>query len=336
MFGVEERMNTVQITNGDWTMNRRGALLLIFGTALWPAPGWAQQRKPVIALLALAGPNPAPLIKSLIDGLKALGYNDGENIVIETHVVEARDLDAKAASLAQRPLDVIVGFFTPAPMAASRATKQIPIVIANAGDPVETGLVESLARPGGNVTGLSSGGAEIAGKSVDIMKEIKPGMRRIGVIINENDSFAKPYVKQMTEAAQVAKLELEVFASAQGRALEPVFEAVRAKRVEALFVQGTLIAKELFDLAEAQQIPTITTNRLGPPLGAFISYGADLPDLTRQSATYVDKILKGAKPGDIPVAFPTKFDLTINLKTAKKIGLEIPPKLLFTANDVIE
>jgi putative ABC transport system substrate-binding protein len=317
-------------------MNRRNALLLIFGTALWTAPGWAQQRKPVIALLALPGPNPAPLIKSLTDGLKALGYSDGDNIVIETHVVEAKELDAKADSLAQRQVDVIVGFFTPAPMAARRATKQIPIVMANAGDPVETGLVESLARPGGNVTGLSSGGAEIAGKSVDIMKEIKPGMRRIAVIINENDSFARPYVKQMTQAAQAAKVELEVFASAQGRPLRPVFEAVRAKQIEALFVQGTLIVKELFDLAEAQHLPTITTNRLGPPLGGFISYGADLPDLTRQSATYVDKILKGAKPGDIPVAFPTKFDLTINLKTAKKIGLEIPPKLLFTANDVIE
>jgi putative ABC transport system substrate-binding protein len=198
------------------------------------------------------------------------------------------------------------------------------------------GLVDSLARPGGNVTGLSSGGAEIAGKSLDIMKEIKPGMRRIGVLINENDSFAKPYTKQMTEAAQTAKVEIEVYATAPGRPLKPVFDAIRAKQVDALFVQGTLMVKELFDLADAQQLPTITTNRLGPPLGAFMSYGADLPELTRQSATYVDKILKGAKPGDIPVAFPTKFDLTLNLKTAKKLGLEIPSKLLFTANDVIE
>ena len=317
-------------------MNRRDALLLMAGTALWPASAWAQQRKPVIALLALPGPNPAPLIKSLTEGLKTLGYNDGDNIVIETHVVEAKELDARATSLVQRQVDVIVGFFTPAPIAAKRATKQIPIVMANAGDPVETGLVDSLARPGGNVTGLSSGGAEIAGKSVDIMKEIKPGMRRIGVLINENDSFAKPYTKQMTEAAQTAKVEIEVFPTAQGRPLKPVLDAIRAKQVEALFVQGTLIAKELFELAEAQHLPTITTNRLGPPLGAFMSYGADLPDLTRQSATYVDKILKGAKPGDIPVAFPTKFDLTLNLKTAKKLGLEIPSKLLFTANDVIE
>jgi putative ABC transport system substrate-binding protein len=208
--------------------------------------------------------------------------------------------------------------------------------MANAGDPIETGLVTSLAKPEANVTGLSSGGAEVAGKGIEAMREIRPDLRRIGVLINETDSFAKPYSRQMAAAARAAGLELEVFATAPGRPLKPVFEEIGSKQVGALFVQGTLMVKELFELAEALRLPTISTNRLGPPAGALMSYGADLPELTRQSASYVDKILKGAKPSSIPVAFPTRFELTINMRTARAIGVEIPPRLLSLANDVLD
>jgi putative ABC transport system substrate-binding protein len=207
--------------------------------------------------------------------------------------------------------------------------------MAGAGDPVATGLVASLARPGGNVTGLSSGGAEVAGKSVELIRELVPSSRRIGLIVNELDPFAKPYAAQIGEAARSAGMEIDIFATRPGQRLESVFETLAGKRVAGVIIQGST-DKESLDLAIKHRLPALTSNRLGPPRGALMSYGSDYFELARQSVAYVDKILKGAKPADLPVAFPTKFELIINLKTAKAIGIDVPPMLLGLAAEVIE
>jgi putative ABC transport system substrate-binding protein len=176
----------------------------------------------------------------------------------------------------------------------------------------------------------------VAGKSVELIRELIPAARRIGVLADETDPFAKPYVAQIGQAARSAGMEVEPIMTRPGQPLEAAFETLAAKRVGGLLIQGSIASKEMLDLAIKHRLPALTSTRLGPPLGALMSYSSDLVALARQSAVYVDKILKGAKPADLPVAFPTKFLLIINLKTAKALGLEIPPTLLARADEVIE
>jgi putative ABC transport system substrate-binding protein len=242
----------------------------------------------------------------------------------------------KATELVRLKVDLIVTFFTPPAFAAKQATSDIPIVMAGAGDPVATGLVTSLARPGGNITGQSSGGAEVAGKSLELMRELIPNLRRVGVIADESDPFAKTYVTQISQAAGSAGVELEPVITRPGQSLEPVFENLTGKRVGGLVIQGSIARKEMLDLAIKHRLPTLTSIRLGPQLGALASYGSDYLALARESAVYIDKILKGAKPADLPIIFPTKFLLIINLKTAKELGIIVSQSLLARADEVIE
>jgi len=238
--------------------------------------------------------------------------------------------------LVRLKVDLIVTFFTPSALAAKQATRDIPIVMAGAGDPVATGLVASLARPGGNVTGQSSGGAEVAGKSIELIRELIPAVRRVGVLADESDPFAKAYVAQISQAARNVGMEVEPIITRPGQALGPIFVTLTGKRLDGLLIQGSISRKEMLDLAIKYRLPTLTSIRLGPSLGALASYSSDYLALARQSAVYIDKILKGAKPAELPIAFPTKFLLIINLKTAKALGLTVPPSLLFRADEVIE
>jgi putative ABC transport system substrate-binding protein len=242
----------------------------------------------------------------------------------------------KAAELVRLNVNLIVTIFTPSAIAAKQATREIPIVMAGAGDPVATGLVASLARPGGNITGQSSGGAEVAGKSVELIRELLPAARRIGLIADEADPFAKPYVAQIDQAARSAGMEVVPIITQPGQTLEPSFRTLASKTVDGLLIQGSIARRELLDMAIEHRLPAMTSTRLGPPLGALMSYSSDYVALARQSATYIDKILRGAKPADLPIAFPTKFELVINLKTAKALGLTVPPTLLARADEVIE
>jgi putative ABC transport system substrate-binding protein len=222
-------------------------------------------------------------------------------------------------------------------LAAKQATRDIPIVMAGAGDPVATGLIASLARPGGNVTGQSSGGAEVAGKSLELIRELIPAARRVGVLADESDPFARAYVAQISQAAaRSVGMEAEPIITWPGQPLEPIFVTLTGKRLDGLLIQGSIAGKEMLDLAIKHRLPTLTSTRFGPPLGALASYGSDYLALARQSAVYIDKILKGARPADLPVAFPTKFLLVINLKTAKELGITVPPTLLDSADEVIE
>ena len=321
-------------------MKRREFITLLGGGAIaWPLAARAQQAKVyTIGVLALTTPNPDPLLRALREGLRDADYIEGRNLRLEIRAADGKpELQSEnAAELVRLKVDLIVTFYTPTALAAKQATREIPIVMAGAGDPVETGLVASLVRPGGNITGQSSGGAEVAGKSVELIRELIPSARRIGVVVDELDPFAKPYLRQIGQAARGAGMEMETVMTRPGEPLEAAFEILAGKRVDGLLIQGSIVRKELLDLAIKHRFPTLTSTRLGPPLGALMSYASDYFALARQSAVYVDKILKGAKPADLPVAFPTKFELIINLKTARAIGVEVPPMLLGLATEVIE
>jgi putative ABC transport system substrate-binding protein len=322
-------------------MRRRDFMTLLSGAAVaWPLSARAQQQTRIytIGVLTLNSPNPELLLEALREGLRDVGYVEGRNLRLQIRSAAGRpDLQLeKAAELVRLKVDLIVTFFTPSALAAKQATRDIPIVMAGAGDPVATGLVASLSRPGGNVTGQSSGGAELAGKSVELIRELIPSARRIGVLADETDPFAKPYVAQIGQAAQSARMEVEAIVTRPGQPLEAPFKTLIGKRVDGLLIQGSIARKELLDLAIEHRLPALTSTRLGPPLGALMSYGSDYVALARQSAAYIDKILKGTKPAELPVTFPTKFLLVINLKTAKALGLEIPPTLLARADEVIE
>jgi ABC-type uncharacterized transport system substrate-binding protein len=322
-------------------MRRREFITLLGGTAAaWPLAAGAQQETIIytIGVLTLSSPNPEQLLEALREGLRDAGYVDGRNLRLVVRSASGRpDLQLeKAAELVRLKVDLIVTFFTPSALAAKEATRDIPIVMAGAGDPVATGLVASLARPGGNVTGQSSGGAELAGKSVELIRELIPAARRIGVLADETDPFAKPYVAQISEAARSALMEFEPIMIRPGQPPEAPFDTLIGERVDGLLIQGSIARKELLDLAIQHRLPALTSTRLGPPLGALMSYGSDYVALARQSAAYIDKILKGTRPAELPVTFPTKFLLVINLKTAEALGLEIPPTLLARADEVIE
>ena len=319
-------------------MRRREFITLLGGAAAaWPLAARAQQAR-VYTLGVLTLPNPEPLLKALREGLRDAGYVEGGNLRLEIRSAAGRpDLQLdKAAELVRLKVNLIVTFFTPSALAAKQATRDIPIVMAGAGDPVATGLIASLARPGGNVTGQSSGGAEVAGKSLELIRELIPAVRRVGVLADESDPFAKPYVAQISQAARSVGMEVEPILTRPGQPLEPIFVTLTGKRLDGLLIQGSIARKEMLDLAIKHRLPTLTSTRLGPPLGAVASYGSDYLALARQSAVYIDKILKGAKPADLPVAFPTNFLLIINLKTAKALGLTVPPTLLDRADEVIE
>jgi ABC-type uncharacterized transport system substrate-binding protein len=320
-------------------MRRREVITLLGGAAAWPLAARAQQaRVYTIGVLTLTSPSPEPLLEALREGLHDAGYVEGRNLRLEIRSAAGRpDLQLeKATELVHLKVDLIITFFTPTALAAKQATRDIPIVMAGAGDPVAVGLVATLARPGGNVTGQSSGGAEVAGKSVELIRELIPAARRVGVLADESDPFAKPYMAQIGQAAGSAGMEVETIMTRPGQPLDAAFETLTGKRVDGLIIQGSIARKEMLDLAIKHRLPALTSTRLGPPLGALMSYASDYVTLARESAVYVDKILKGAKPADLPVAFPTKFELIINLKTANALGLAVPDSLLARADEVIE
>jgi putative ABC transport system substrate-binding protein len=318
-------------------MKRRDFIAALGGVTTLPLVARSQQAK-VYTIGVLTLPNPEPHLVVLREGLRDAGYVEGRNLRLEIRSAAGRpDLQLeKANELVRLKVDLIITIFTPSALAAKQATRDIPIVMAGAGDPVATGIVTSLARPGGNITGQSSGGAEVAGKSLELMRELIPAARRIGVLLDETDPFAKAYVAQLKEAAPRVGMELEPVVTRPSQPLEGVYQTLIGKRVHGLLIQGSIARKDMLELAIRHRLPALTTIRLGPALGALASYGSDYFALVRQSAVYVDKILKGANPADLPVAFPTKFVLIINLKTAKALGLDVPLLLQQRADEVIE
>jgi putative tryptophan/tyrosine transport system substrate-binding protein len=322
-------------------VRRREFITLLGGAgAAWPLGARAQQpgKLPTIGVLVLGNPPPEPFLSALRDGLRDLGYTEGRNIRLEVRTAEGRSdlLREKAEELVRRKVDIIVTFQTPPSLAAKQATSEIPIVMASAGDPVETGLIASLARPGGNVTGFSGGVAELAGKSVELIRDVLPNARRIAVLADETDLFTKPLLAQIGSAAHSVGMQMDPVMVRPSEPLEPAFESMTRSQVNAVITQGSTLRKEAADFAMKYRLPSFSGSRALPVLGGLMSYGANREALYRETAVYIDKILKGSKPADLPVAFPTKFELVINLKTAKALGIEIPPTLLARADEVIE
>jgi putative ABC transport system substrate-binding protein len=273
-------------------------------------------------------------------GLRDHGYVEGRNIQIEWRSAEGKAdrADVLATELVKLKVRVIVAEFTPAVRAAQQVTRSIPIVMAPAGDPVATGFVTSLARPGGNITGVSNIAAELSGKRLEILREILPGLKRVGLLIHGSDPLDKAFVDETRKAAADAGIQVQVAGVAGPEALEAAFSAVVREKADAVIVLGNVPApaKVVAQTAMRHRLPSIALLNQYPESGGLISYGANLSDLYRRAAGHVDKILKGARPADLPVEQPTKFDLVINMRTAKSLGLTIPPSLLLRADRVIE
>jgi len=281
-------------------------------------------------------------LEAFRNGLRDLGYVEGKNILVEYRYAEGKPdrLPSLAAELVRLKVDVIVTTGTPPSQAAKTATTTIPIVMALISDPVGAGLVASLARPGGNITGLSSISQDLSGKRLELLKEAIPKVSRVGVLYDPNDPAKVAEFKEIEVAARPLGVHLQSLEVRSLDELESAFKAATRGKATALLVLPTTIlstrTKQIAELAAKNRLPTMFATSQYMDAGGLMSYGPDYADLWRRAATYVDKILKGAKPADLPVEQPMKFELVINLKTAKQIGLTIPPNVLARADKVIK
>jgi putative tryptophan/tyrosine transport system substrate-binding protein len=320
---------------------------LLLGGLFSPVAAEAQQAAKVarigyLAINLAASPHQHEAFRQ---GLRDLGYVEGRNLVIEYRDAEGKfeRLPALAAELVALKVDVILAVSTLAALAAKQATRTIPIVFGGAGDPVASGLVTSLARPGGNVTGLSILAPELVGKCLEQLKQAVPGVSRVAVLWHPGamgEHMDKDMLKEADVAARALGVRLQ-FVEARGPAdFDRAFSDMTRARAGALTVLASPMfiseRRRLVDLAAKNRLPAVYPWREGVDAGGLMSYGANLADLFRRAATYVDKILKGAKPADLPVEQPTKFELVINLKAAKTLGLTIPQSLLGRADQVIQ
>ena len=241
-----------------------------------------------------------------------------------------------AAELVRLKVDIIVTWFTPTALAAKQATHEIPIVMAETGDPVGTGLVASLPRPGGNVTGMAAVTAELAGKSVQLIRDMLPSARRVTALANATDPFSKPFLEQIKLGGEATGTTINPVMISSPEEFETAFASMEKDRPDAVIVQPSLPSKRAAELALKHRVPAVSVPRWFAEQGGLMAYSPRYVDLFRKAAVYVDKILKGAQPADLPVEQPTHFDLVLNMKTAKALGLEVPPTLLARADEVIE
>ena len=281
-------------------------------------------------------------LRILRQGLRELGYVEGKNLAIEYRAAEGTfdQLPALAAELVRLKVDVIVIQSTPAAVAAKNATSTIPIIISGGTDPVATGLVPSLARPGGNITGVTNMNEELAGKRLELLKETSPKVSRLGVLWNSANPGTAVVFKQTQSAAQALSLSLQSLEVKTVNDLQVAFDTATRSGVNGLVLLASVPVNDhlklVADLAVKNWLPSIYDRSEFVEAGGLMSYGPNVLDISRRVVTYVDKVLKGANPGDLPVERPTKFELVINLKTAKQIGLTIPPIVLMRAEKVIK
>ena len=327
-------------------MNRRTFLWgLALGTLSAPLPAEAQATGKVarIGVLSQGSPTSGEHIREAFrQGLRDLGYVEGQNIVIEYRYAEgkAERLPDLAAELLRLKVDVIVSGGTLAPLAAKHATRTVPIVLAAAGDPVGTGLVASLAKPGGNVTGLSNLSADLTAKRLQLLKEVVPGITRVAILWNAANPIAALIMRETEAAARTLGLQVQSLEVRGPDDFESALPAAISGDAGALFVVDdplVFIARlRIADFAARNRLPMTAIYREFAQAGGLMTFGANLADLYRRAAIYVDKILKGAKPAELPVEQPTKFALIINLKTAKALGLTVPQSVLVRADEIIQ
>src|SRR4051812_3108659 len=331
-------------------MRRREFLALLAGVASWPDASQAQQaakaaRIGFLSPGSLGSPDGQAFLVAFRQGLHELGHVEGRDFVFEQRAAEGKfeRLPDLAAELVRLPVDIIIAAATPATRAAQRATTTIPIVAIAMGDPVRDGLVASLGLPGGNITGTTFLGPELVPKRLALLKELLPAISRVGVLWHR-DAFSErttsDMLKETADAAGALGLQLQLVEVRGAVEFDDAFSAMAAERAEALFqFPSTMLFGErrrLVELAAMHRLPAMFNEREFVELGGLIAYGTSIAALRRRTAAYVDKILRGAKPADLPVEQPTKFELLINLNTAKALGLTIPPHVLARADEVIE
>jgi putative tryptophan/tyrosine transport system substrate-binding protein len=325
-------------------LNRREFITLLGGAAAWPLAARAQQaaKLPTVGLLGATTPLvDSQRVAAFVQRLRELGWIEGRTVAIEVRWAEGRNdrFSEIAAEFVRLQVDVIVTQGTASIIAAKQATAVIPIVFATAADPVGTGVVASLARPGGNVTGLSSQTVDLGAKRLELLREVVPSLRTLAIMANVGNPAPMLEMGEVSSTARTLGLEAATFEIRRAEDIAPAFDGLKG-RADALYVCVDPLLNtnrvRINTLAQGARLPTMYGLREYVEAGGLVSYGPSIPDQYRRAADYVDKILRGAKPGDLPVEQPTKFDLVINLTTAKALGLTVPPSLIARADEVIE
>ncbi len=326
-------------------MRRREFIALVGSVAAWPLTVRAQQGSK-LPRVGFMGNSTEALEANLVgpfrEGLREHGYHDGRNITVEYRWAEGKydRFPALIAELLAAKVDVIVTAGTPAAMAVKRATTTVPVVMVAVGDPVETGLVPSLARPGGNMTGLSSIAPDLEGKRLELLREVVPKVAHVGVFFNPANLFHTVSMRNASKAAEVLGIRLLPLTVRASQDLDAAFATILKEKPDALLVLADRVylhdRKRMMDFALLHRLPSVNAHKEMVEAGGLVSYGPSYEDMHRRAADYVDRILKGAKAGDLPMQQPTKFDLKMNLKSAKVLGLTVPPSLLARADEVIE
>ena len=320
-------------------------VLLLLAASLGTAAAQPAGNVPRVGYL-LAGSHSDPqrqrLLEAFRQGLRELGYVEGQNIAIESRWAEGKDdrLPALAADLVRSKVDVIVAQSGAATRAAQQATRTIPIVMSLSNDAEGSGLIASLARPGGNVTGLTIMVPDLAGKQFQLLKEVIPKVSRVALLTNPANPASAPFLREAEAAARALGVRLQTLETRNPQEIDSAFAAMTRERAGALLILPDQIfvsqRRQIAELATKRRLPSVYGVREYAEAGGLMAYGANHIDLVRRAATFVDKILKGAKPADLPVEQPTKFELIINLRTAKAIGLTIPPSVLQRADQIID
>ena len=320
-------------------MRRRHFFSVVGAAAIRPAAGSAQQRKvPTIGVLVVGAPGSEEFWRLFREDMRELGYIEGQSIRYEfrSDQGQANRLPELAAELVRLNVDLIVTWYTPPAQAAKRATLEIPIVMALAGNPVETGLVESLDRPGGNITGMAGAAAELSSKTVELIRGLLPSARRIVALANAPDPFSKPFVEYIQKGGAATGMTVDAKMIRDTEELEAAFREMAKERPDAVIVQPSLPRRRAAELAMRHRIPAVSVIYGFADEGGLMTYAPSEVEIYRRAASIVDRILKGAKPAQLPVEQPTKFELLINMKTAKALGLTISPTFLARADVVIE
>ena len=329
-------------------MTTRRAFLVALGAGALaaPFPALAQQAPRRIGFLGArsrsTSSNPDVYVDAFVLGMRELGYVEGRNLVIEWRFADGKDerLPALAAELVRANVELIVTHTTPGTQAAQRVTRTIPIVMANANDPIGSGFAASLARPGGNITGLSNVSVDLSPKYLELLRIMVPALSRVAVLVNPDNSTHQPILKGIQTVAQRIGVKIMPVAAHAPEEIERGFARMSRDRADAVIISSDSIfltqARQIAGLAAKARLPTMFWSVLQVEAGGLMSYGQNYAELYHRAATYVDKILKGARPGDLPIEQPTIFELAINRKTAKALRLAIPKELLLRADRVIE
>jgi putative tryptophan/tyrosine transport system substrate-binding protein len=323
-------------------VKRREFIGLIGGAAAWPLTASAQQAERKIVTIGILAIEPWPPIDTFRQALNNLGYIEGKNVRFEYRYAEGQNerLRELANDLVGLKVDVILTWGTDAVLAAKQATTTIPIVMGAIGDPLGSGIVTNLARPGGNITGCSLRAAELEAKRLQLLKGVVPGLSRVAILFNPTNHYMPLALQSARKGAQVLHVSLAVYEVHDTTTLDAAFVTLTKDRPDALMVPAdTFLVSQRSRIAQfaiENKLPSIYTFREYIEAGGLIAYTADYNDLFRRAASYVDKILKGTKPGELPIEQPRRFHLLINLKTARALGLTVPPRLLAGADEVIE